>query len=173
MTKELRLVMLFFLGVCLFAFYPGNIKALSPAPADDEFVTNAAKGGKMEVDLGRLALKRAGSRAVKQFGQRMITDHTRSGNELKRLAMRKKIALPMAMDPEGQTEMDRLSKLRGAEFDRAYMELMVSDHEKDVGEFQTEADSGTDSAIKAFAARTLPTLKTHLSLARSTAAKVK
>lgn len=173
MTNKLRLIVLFFLGVCLFAFYPSKVKALIPVPADEEFVTNAAKGGKMEVDLGRLALKRARSLAVKRFGQRMVTDHTRAGNELKRLAMRKKIALPVAMDPEGQAEMDRLSKLRGAEFDRAYMELMVSDHEKDVGEFQTEADTGADSDIKAFAAKTLPTLKTHLSLARSTAAKVK
>ncbi|MDQ1640346.1 MAG: putative rane protein [Pyrinomonadaceae bacterium] len=171
MTKKLQLAILLLLGVCLIAFQPGKVKA--SVPADEDFVTNAAKGGKMEVDLGRLALKRARSLAVKRFGQRMVTDHTRAGNELKRLAMRKKIALPMAMDPEGHAEMDRLAKLRGAEFDRAYMDLMVSDHEKDVGEFQNEADNGADVDIKAFAARTLPTLKTHLSLARSTAAKVK
>ncbi|HKP45387.1 MAG TPA: DUF4142 domain-containing protein [Pyrinomonadaceae bacterium] len=145
----------------------------SSLPADEDFATNAAKGGQMEVELGRLAMRHGRNRAVRSFGRRMVTDHTRAGNQLKALARRKGVTLPSAMDAEGQAEMDRLSKLRGAEFDRAYMELMVSDHEKDVGEFETEASSGADADFKAFAAKTLPTLRTHLKLAQSTAAKVK
>ena len=170
---RLRVILLSLAVVFLATFYVVDAKSTGRLPADEDFVANAAKGGKMEVDLGRLALRNGRSLAVKRFGQRMVSDHTRAGNELKRLAMRKKITLPTAMDAEAQEEMDRLSKLHGAKFDRAYMDLMVADHEKDVGEFQTEAGSGADKDIKAFAARTLPTLQTHLRLARATAAKVK
>ena len=144
-----------------------------PVAADENFVMNAAKGGQMEVEMGRLAMKRGHTAAVRSFGRRMVTDHTKAGNQLKVLARKKSITLPTTMDAEAHAEMERLAKLSGAEFDRAYMELMVSDHEKDVGEFQTEATNGTDADIKAFAAKTLPTLRTHLSLAQSTAAKLK
>jgi putative membrane protein len=168
---RIRIALLSLALICLTGFH--SAKALALVPADEDFVTNAAKGGKMEVDLGHLALRNGKSLAVKRFGQRMVTDHTRAGNQLKRLAVRKKITLPTGMEAEAQEEMARLSKLRGAEFDRAYMELMVTDHEKDVGEFQSEASSGTDKDIKAFAAMTLPTLQAHLRLARATAAKVK
>src|SRR5256885_549151 len=68
-----------------------NANVPGPLPADEDFAANAAKGGKMEVELGRLALKHARSAAVKRFGQRMVTDHTRGGMQLKRLAARKKI----------------------------------------------------------------------------------
>jgi putative membrane protein len=103
----------------------------------------------------------------------MITDHTESGNKLKALAKRKGMRLSAALDAAQQAEMRKLSKLRGAAFDRAYMEMMVSDHEKDVSEFEKQADSGNDRDFKAFAVEVLPTLKLHLELARETAAKVR
>ena len=133
----------------------------------------AAKGGQMEVALGRLAASKGSNAAVRSFGRRMVTDHTKAGNKLKAIAMKKRLTLPTEMDADQKAEMDQLSKLSGAEFDRAYMNLMVSDHEKDVSEFETEANSGADPQLKAFAATTLPTLKTHLRLAKQTAAKVK
>ena len=172
MKTTLRTLLLLLATTCLSSFLPVH-GFTSPAPADDDFVMNAAKGGQMEVDLGRLAMKRGHHPAVRSFGRRMVTDHTRVGNQLKVLAKKKGITVSTAMDAEGHAEMERLSKLRGAEFDRAYMDLMVSDHEKDVGEFEAEASNGADAAIKAFAAKTLPTLRTHLKLAQSTAAKVK
>jgi putative membrane protein len=146
---------------------------VSAAPADDDFVMKAAKGGKMEVELGRLAAKKGRNAAVKNFGRRMVTDHTRAGNKLKMLAAKKHITLPADMDTEGQKAMQRLSALSGSEFDRAYMEMMVNDHEKDIAEFEMESAGGTDADIKGFATKTLPTLKTHLQLARAAAARVK
>jgi putative membrane protein len=166
----------FVLSLAMFLFAAAAIKGstvVRPTPADEEFANEAAKGGKMEVELGRLASKRGRNVAVRQFGQRMVRDHTRAGNELKKLATSKGIILQDEMDAEGQAAMTRLSGLRGAAFDRAYMEMMVDDHEKDVAAFQTEATSGTDADFKAFAARTLPTLQTHLRLAKQAAAKVK
>jgi putative membrane protein len=96
----------------------------------------------MEVELGRLAAKKGRSVSVKQFGRRMVTDHTHAGNQLKKLAARKGIGLPGEMDTEGKEAMERLLILNGAEFDRAYMEMMVTDHEKDVGEFRKRGDLG-------------------------------
>jgi putative membrane protein len=81
--------------------------------------------------------------------------------------------LSAVMDAAQHAEMKRLSKLRGVQFDRAYMEMMVADHEKDVSEFEKQANSGNDRDFKAFAAEVLPTLKLHLELARETAAKLK
>jgi putative membrane protein len=102
-----------------------------------------------------------------------VTDHTKAGAKLQAIAGKKGLSLPTEMDAEQKAELDRLSQLSGAAFDRAYMELMVSDHEKDVSEFETEANSGADPQLKTFAATTLPTLKIHLKLAKQTAAKVK
>jgi putative membrane protein len=159
-------------GACILLLICGVAFGTTAFAADDEFVTKAATGGKMEVELGRLAAKKGRSAAVKSFGRRMVTDHTAAGNKLKRLAAKKHITVPTEMDAEGQEAMQRLSALSGKAFDRAYMEMMVTDHEKDIAEFEMESTGGTDADIKVFARTTLPTLKTHLRLARAAAAKV-
>jgi putative membrane protein len=141
--------------------------------ADQDFAIKAASAGKMEVGLGRMAAKKGRSAAVKSFGRRMVTDHTRAGNKLKMIAAKKAITLPELLDAEGKAKMDQLAQLNGAPFDRAYMDMMVADHEKAVAEFETEATSGADADLKAFAASTLPTLKMHLRMAKETATKVK
>lgn len=141
--------------------------------SDKHFVTDAAQGGMAEVELGRLAAKQGVSAAVKEFGQKMVDDHTKANNELKQLASSKAITLPTDMDAESKATMDRLSKLKGEEFDRAYMDDMVKDHTKDVGDFQREADSGADKDVKAFASKTLPTLQEHLRMAQAAAPREK
>ena len=147
--------------------------SVSVVGQDQKFAIKAAKGGTMEVELGRLAISRAHDPAVKSFGERMVADHTEAGNKLKAMAKRKGMRLSAALDTAQQSEMRKLIKLRGVEFDRAYMEMMVADHEADVAEFEKQANSGNDRDFKAFAAEALPTLKLHLELARETAAKVR
>jgi putative membrane protein len=149
----------------------GKSSGSALSDADRNFVAEAAKGGMLEVELGRLATERGESVAVKQFGKRMIDDHTKANNELKQTASAKSIPLPTELDAKGKATMDRLSKLKGEEFDRAYMDDMVEDHTKDVSDFQREANSGADSDVKAFAAKTLPTLQEHLRMAQSIAPK--
>ncbi len=141
--------------------------------ADSTFATKAAQGGMAEVQLGNLAKDHAESADVKNFGQRMVDDHTKANDELKQLASRKGITLPSSIDSKDQATYDRLSKLNGAAFDKAYMRDMVSDHRTDVNEFKHESDSGSDPDLKAFAAKTLPTLEEHLRLAESTEGKIK
>ena len=134
---------------------------------DRDFVMDAAMGGLLEVELGRWAAQKGTSDAVKQFGQRMVTDHGQANQELMSLASSKGITLPSALDEKHQQEVSKITRMSGAEFDRAYSKLMLKDHEKDVKEFERQSTKGGDPDLNAFAAKTLPTLQEHLQLART------
>jgi putative membrane protein len=138
----------------------------SSGSEDIEFVFDAAKGGMAEVELGKLAAERAKNDEVKKFAQRMVDDHSKAGDQLKSIAESKGIRLPQDIEPKDKALLNRLQKLNGAAFDRAYMQAMVSDHVKDVNEFKKESNSGRDPQVKSFASSTLPTLEEHLQQAR-------
>ena len=145
------------------------VMGLAAAPAfaaDEAWVMKVAQGGMAEVELGKLAVEKASADNVKQFGQRMVDDHSKANDELKTLAAGKKITLPADMGPQEKALRDRLAKMSGAAFDRAYMKAMVDDHVKDVAAFRMESKSGKDPEVKAWAAKTLPTLEEHLKMAR-------
>jgi len=144
----------------------------TPQGADSKFVMDAAKGGLMEVEMGRMAADHATDPEVKQFAQRMVTDHTKANDELKTVASQKGITLPTSIDASDKAKMDKMSKMSGEAFDKAYMDDMVKDHKKDVAEFRKEANGGKDADIKGFASKTLPTLEEHLKMAQDTHAKV-
>ena len=137
------------------------------------FATKAAEGGLAEVKLGNLAKDHASSQEVKNFGQKMVDDHSKANEELKGIAAAKNINLPDSMSSADQATYDKLAKLNGTQFDKAYMADMVKDHRKDVNEFKHEAATGTDAELKAFAQKTLPTLQNHLQLAETTYNTVK
>jgi putative membrane protein len=143
------------------------------APEDKEFVSNAGMGGLAEVRMGNLAAQKATNADVKAFAQRMVTDHSKANAELQEFATTKGVALPTQLDAEHQGALDHLDGLSGAEFDKAYMQHMVEDHQKDVAEFAKASTSAADTDLRAWADRTLPTLREHLSLAREVAGKVK
>ncbi|MBV8819044.1 MAG: DUF4142 domain-containing protein [Acidobacteriaceae bacterium] len=136
--------------------------------ADSAFMMKAAQGGLAEVQLANLAQQHATNPAVKTFAQHMIDDHTKANDELKALASQKSVTLPTDLDAKDQASMDKLSKLNGAAFDKAYMKNMVMDHKKTVAEFQKESNSGKDPDVKAWASKTLPTLQNHLQMAMDT-----
>jgi putative membrane protein len=134
---------------------------------DRDFLMDAAMGGLMEVELGRIAAQKGMSDSVKQFGQRMVDDHSKANQELMSLASSKGVTLPTALDEKHQKDVTKLSAMSGAEFDRAYSKMMLSDHTKDVKEFEKQSTRGADPDLKAFASKTLPTLQEHLQMARS------
>jgi putative membrane protein len=143
------------------------------ARGDRKFIEEAAQGGMAEVQLGQLAAQKAQSDQVKQFGQKMVDEHGKANDQLKQLASSKGLNLPTELDGKHKREMERLSKLSGADFDREYMKHMVSDHKKDVKDFKKEAKSAKDADLKSFASSTTPTLEQHLQLAESTYAAVR
>jgi len=136
--------------------------------SDQQFVTKAGEGGLAEVNLGNLAAKRASDSAVKKFAEHMVKDHTKANKELDSLGDSRKFTLPKTMDAEHKKMMDKLGKLSGAEFDRAYMEGQVKDHEETVALFEKEAKNGKDEELRGWAKKTLPTLRMHLKMARET-----
>ena len=133
-----------------------------------QFIKDAAVGGMAEVKLGELAEKNAHSDAVKSFGKRMRDDHSQANGELGQLAAQKNVTLPKDIDAKSKATYDRLSKLKGTEFDRAYMNAMLQDHRHDVAEFQS-ASKSSDPDVQAFASKTLPTLQSHLEEAQQIA----
>lgn len=150
---------------------PAARAALSSS--DRKFIDDAVRGGLAEVQLGKLAAQKAASAEVRQFGQRMVADHSKANDRLQQIASSKGVAVPNEMDAASKREYDKLQKLSGPQFDREYMKSMVSDHQKDVKDFQKEQNAARDSDLKAFVTNTLPTLQEHLKLAQSDQAAVK
>ena len=123
-------------------------------------MTEAALGGIVEVEGGQLAARKATQADVKAFAERMVKDD-------------KGVELPHQLDSTHRADLDRLSKLSGAEFDRAYMRYMVDDHRHDVAKFRKAAKDLKDPEVKQFASSTLPKLEEHLRLAEKVAENVK
>jgi len=134
--------------------------------ADQPFVTKLAGVGMAEVEIGTLAKDKASSREVKAFAQRMIDEHTKAGNELKAIADRKHLAWPAALPADAVALKDRLAKLSGAAFDRAYIDAMVEGHGKALTEVRAEAQSGADPDVKAWAMKASSTVQAHLTHAQ-------
>lgn len=145
----------------------------APSSGDSEFMMKAAQGGMAEVELGKLASEKAANAEVKKFGQMMMEDHSNANTELKALAAKKSVTLPTDVGSEHKATMDKLKNLSGAEFDKAYVEAMVKDHEKDVSEFEKQSTDAKDADVKAFATKTLPTLKKHLEKIKEIQSKMK
>jgi putative membrane protein len=142
------------------------------ADVDRDFVTEAAQGGLTEVRLGELAEHQAKSTEVKDFGQRMVEDHGQANDKLKQIAEQKGIELPRDLSEDAQAIYEELQGKSGAEFDQAYMNEMVSDHEHDVAAFEDYVENAKDPELRSFAEETLPTLKEHLEQAKQTQEQV-
>jgi putative membrane protein len=134
--------------------------------SDDQFVAKAACCGSTEVEMGKLALRNGESAQVKTFGQRLLIDHNAADQKLLAMAGRKQIVVPRTLDAKHQEEINKLAKLQGAEFDRAFAEQMVKDHKAAIDLFESESKNGKDAEIKDYARQTLPNLKQHLRMAR-------
>jgi putative membrane protein len=147
----------------------GAVRAADSAPTggsslsekDKTFMKRAAKGGMMEVAMGQVAEQKGQSEDVKSFGKRMVTDHGKANDELKSIASKKGFQLPSKEHSVKWTS------------DKAYIDMMVQDHEKDLAEFKEEATSGSDSDVKKFADDTAKMVQEHLDLAKETQGKLK
>lgn len=152
-----------------------NTTGMNSATMSDQdkmFVDAAAKGGMMEVMLGEYAEMNGMNAKVKALGKMIKEDHMKANDELKSWATSTNYALPTALDANQQKMVDDLKMKKGGDFDKAYTEMMVSDHKKDIAAFKKEASDGTGD-LKAFAMKVVPTLEGHLKMSEEAMNAVK
>jgi putative membrane protein len=137
------------------------------AVSDRNFVLEAADGGRVEVELGKLAQQKGASGAVKQFGERMAADHDKANGELMSIAGKLGFDVPRQIGKKHEATMKRFASLSGASFDAAYAKQMLADHESTIALFEQQAKKGQAAELKAFAEKSLPTLREHLEMARA------
>jgi len=140
--------------------------AATNAANDADFAAKAADGGMAEVMTGQLAAQKASDPQVRMFGQRMVTDHSKANDELKQIAAKDNITLPDQPGMKHKEMTSKLGKMDGKDFDKAYTQEMIKDHEEDVALFKKEAKDGKNPDLKMFAQQTLPTLQEHLEMIR-------
>jgi putative membrane protein len=133
---------------------------------DAAFVLEAGQDGHAEVEHGKLAQKNGSSAAVKEFGQRMVADHSKAGSELAAIAKKLGITPPSEPSEKHKAEHKKLAALKGDKFDDEYAHHMVQAHQTAVSLFQKQAKQGEAKELRDFAAKTLPTLEEHLKMAR-------
>jgi putative membrane protein len=147
---------------------------MSTTPVDkdvSDFAVEAASGGLMEVELGKIAQEKATNPRIKDFGAMMVKDHSDANDQLKNLAQQKNITLPADVSDKQRKDIDDLNKKTGKDFDKAYMSMMLDDHKKDIKKFEKAGNDLKDADVKSFAMKTLPTLQKHLDSAKAIAGK--
>lgn len=134
------------------------------APVDkssSDFAVKAADAGMKEIALGKIAQEKGVNPQVKAFGEQMVADHSKAADELKTIAAAKNITLPDSVGVDYKKDIDDISKKTGKDFDKAYIDAMVKDHNDAVDLFEKASNDVGDPELKAFAAKTLPTLQAH------------
>ena len=139
--------------------------AMADMKPDAEFAAAAADGGMLEVQLGKLATEKGVSSYVKKLGALMVKDHSKANEELKTLAKEKNITLPEILSEKCQKTLRDLTEKKGVDFDKAYADLMVSDHKEDIDDFKKESEKGNDTQLSAWAKNKIPVLEHHLLMA--------
>jgi putative membrane protein len=155
------------------AMQSANTNNGGTAGTDNAFVTKAAGVGMMEVELGKAAQTNAASQDVKDFGKMLENDHTKANAELSSIAAADNINMPATLPAEHAGHVNALKAKTGADFDKAYIDMMVEGHTQTIADFKKAAKENSDEKVKAFAVKTLPTLETHLAKAKAIKAKMK
>ena len=140
--------------------------------SDKSFIQDAYKDGLAEVNLGELGQGKTANPEVKAFAAQMVTDHGKANSELKTLAASKNVEVASEPSVIAKGRIKMLDAKSGAHFDKNFLEAMVKDHKDAVKAFEKAANEAKDADVKAFAGKTLPTLKHHLSMAEDLQHKV-
>lgn len=138
----------------------------SMSSADKDFINRAALDNLTAIKLGQLAIDKGQTTAVKDFGRKLVDEHARAGVELKQLAIANNVTLPVEMSADAKNDYDKLAGLSGAEFDKAFMDYQVKDHQRVVADFERAAAKAKNPGLKSWVEQILPTLKQHEDLAK-------
>lgn len=158
-------IILFFICGISMVYGKNNQQKVKATGRDSAFIKEVESSGMMEAQLGRIAEKNASSPEVKQFGERMVKDHSLANSKLKKVALEDNLPVITKLRPVNQNTINKLSKLSGKKFDFQYMKTMVGDHKAAVQNFENASDNVFNKNLKTWINNTLPTLKDHLEFA--------
>ena len=148
-------------------------EAVNPLAADQKFLKDATEGARTQVELGKLAQEKGSSDAVKEFGKRVVDDHSKSSTDLQQLAAKAGVSVESDMPKKTKKAQEKLSKLSGPDFDRTFAKMMLNDHKSDTKSFEKESKNGKIPEAKEFASNSLPTVQERLKMAQDLDATVK
>lgn len=168
-----RYVMVPALALVLLSWQALNAEKKDQPTSDADFLTRAVVAGVCEVKLSEYAATHASEQKVKDLAKQLCGDHEKANAKLTEYARALKLAVVAGQEKETREKLDKLSKLKGEEFDREFLKQMIEDHQKAIRLFEGESKTGTDSGLKTFASDTLPTLRKHLEEARTLLEKIK
>lgn len=137
--------------------------------ADKDFITFVGQTDMTEAHFGQLAQDQATDQDIKDYGQTLVTDHTKDYNTVSALATKLGADMPKGIDAAHNKMIDPVAKLKGRAFDHRFLADMVKGHEQAIAKYKKEADSGDNADLKAYASATLPTLEMHLQKAQELA----
>ena len=138
-----------------------------------DFMVKVADGSMTEVEVGKLAQEKSTNSRVKNFASMMVQDHSKANEELKSLASQKNVTIPADISDDNKKHKEDLSKKSGKDFDKAFMKMMVDDHQKTVDKFEDCSKNTKDADVKSWVDKTLPTLRMHLDSAKAINSKLK
>jgi len=153
------------LGLLALFLMPVGAFAADADPAAQNFVANAIRTDNSEIMLGQLAKEKGETESVKAYGDMLVTDHRKAREDMMPLAKELGVTPSDEPKPEAKADHDKLAALSGEDFDREFLNAMITAHQKNIELFQAAADAG--NAASAVAAKRLPTLKKHLELAQA------
>jgi len=139
-----------------------NAQPSAAPPAREKFAQTAAMTDMFEIQAGRLAQQKSTEKAYKDFAAMIISDHTKTSEQLKSMAPKLHVQLPQELDRAHKAKIEELSSVDGAAFDRRFKAAQLEGHKQAIAEFERYANSGDNADLKSWAEQTLPTLKTHL-----------
>jgi putative membrane protein len=131
--------------------------------ADSQFIHAAAEGGMAEVKLGMLAVEKGGPE-VKEFGQKMVDDHTAINKDMANVADEMGVMLPKKISKDAQAQYDKLNSLSGDAFDKEYVAYMIKAHREDFRAFRMEATTASDPTLQAEVIKALGVMRQHMAL---------
>lgn len=162
-TKPLTFAAALAAVLCVSSVYAAD-KSDNSSAMDKTFIMKAANGGMTEVELGKIAAQKGASQDIKDFGSRMVKDHSKANDQLKEVASKVNVTVPSKLDAKHQAMVDKMSGLSGAAFDQAYAKAMVKDHEEDISEFKMADKQVKNADLKKFIEKTVPVMQEHLEM---------
>jgi putative membrane protein len=150
-----------------------NAANQTPAASMDpqNFANTAAMSNMFEIQSSQLALKQTQNKDVLDFANKMITDHTKAGQDMQAAAEKQQVTVPTQLDQTHQQQLQQLQGLKDQQFDQAYIQMQLAGHQQAVQLFQQYSQSGPDGDLKTFATQTLPTLQSHLDMIQKLSGK--